>query len=35
MNFDTGIGFCLTAYDGTDTNNTASVTGIQINLGYK
>jgi hypothetical protein len=35
MNFDTGIGFCLTAYDGTDTNNTASVTGIQINLAYK
>jgi hypothetical protein len=30
----TGISFCLTAYDGTDTNNSNSVTGIQINLGY-
>jgi hypothetical protein len=35
LNFTTGIGFCLTAYDGTDTNNSNSVTGIQINIAYK
>lgn len=33
--FSTGIGFCLTAYDGTDTNNSNSVTGIQIDIAYK
>jgi hypothetical protein len=37
LNFDTGIGFCLTNYDpaNIDTANSASVTGIQINLAYK
>jgi hypothetical protein len=34
MALGTGISFCLTAYDGTDTNNSNSVTGIQINLAY-
>jgi hypothetical protein len=35
MGFVNGIGFCLTAYDGTDTNNSATVTGIQLDYATK
>jgi hypothetical protein len=35
MNFANGISFCLTAYDGTDTNNVAATTGLQINYAFK
>ena len=34
MALSTGISFCLTAYDGTDTNNSNAPTGLQVNLTY-